>query len=57
MKCSYLVLINLIDAKRAAMIRTKAPGPYEDTVGPTVLAIMLMVSIIAQFGIKVYSMM
>lgn len=46
-----------IDAKRAAMIRAKAPGPYEDTVGPTVLAIMLMLSIITQFGIKVYSMM
>ena len=46
-----------IDAKRAAMIRAKAPGPYEDTVGPTVLGIMLMLSIIANFGIKVYSMM
>ena len=34
------------------MIRHKLPGPYEDTVGPTVLSIMLMVSITAQFAIK-----
>ena len=44
-------------ARRAAMIRRKDPGPYEDTVGPTVLAVMLMLSILAQFAIKVYSMM
>lgn len=43
-------------ARRAAMIRRKAPGPYEDIVGPTVLGIMLMLSIVAQFSIKVYSM-
>jgi hypothetical protein len=34
------------------MIRNKLPGPYEDTVGPTVLGIMLMISITAQFAIK-----
>jgi len=34
------------------MIRHKLPGPYEDTVGPAVLGIMLMVSISAQFAIK-----
>mmetsp|Transcript_7971 Transcript_7971/g.12205 ORF Transcript_7971/g.12205 Transcript_7971/m.12205 type:complete len:220 (+) Transcript_7971:99-758(+) len=44
-------------ARRAAMIRRKDPGPYEDTVGPTVLGIMLMLSILAQFAIKVYTMM
>jgi len=44
-------------ARRAAMIRRKDPGPYEDTVGPTVLAIMLMISILAQFAIKIYTMM
>lgn len=44
-------------ARRAAMIRRKDPGPYEDTVGPTVLGIMLMLSILAQFTIKVYTMM
>jgi hypothetical protein len=45
-----------IDAKRAAMIRRKAPGPYEDTVGPTVLGIMVMISIVCQFALKLYSM-
>lgn len=44
-------------ARRSAMIRQKSPGPYEDTVGPTVLGIMLMVSILAQFAIKLYTMM
>lgn len=39
------------------MIRRKDPGPYEDTVGPTVLGIMLMISIVAQFALKLYSMM
>ena len=44
-------------ARRSAMIRQKSPGPYEDTVGPTVLAIMLIISILAQFSIKLYSLM
>lgn len=38
--------------KRSYMIRHKLPGPYEDSVGPTILSIMLMVSITAQFSIK-----
>lgn len=38
--------------RRAYMIRNKMPGPYDDTVGPTVLGIMLMISITAQFAIK-----
>ena len=55
----YLPLTNLScrwhfysDINRSYMIRHKLPGPYEDTVGPTVLGIMLMVSITAQFAIK-----
>ena len=43
--------------RRAFMIRHRHPGPYEDTVGPTVLGIMLMVSIVAQFAMKMYSIM
>lgn len=43
-------------ARRSAMIRNKAPGPYEDTVGPTVLGSMLILSILAQFAIKLYTM-
>jgi uncharacterized membrane protein YidH (DUF202 family) len=42
--------------RRAKMIRTRHPGPYEDTVGPAVLGIMLMMSITAQFALKLYSM-
>jgi len=43
-------------ARRAYMIRNRLPGPYEDTIGPTVLATMLMLSIIAQFSLKLYAM-
>jgi len=43
-------------ARRATMIRNRHPGPYEDTTGPTVLGIMLMVSILAQFALKLYAM-
>lgn len=43
--------------KRAEMIKMSAPGPYEDIVGPSILAIVLIFSIIAQFSIKLYSIM
>ena len=42
------------DARRSSMIRRRAPGPYEDITGPTVLGIVLMLSILAQFSIKLY---
>lgn len=42
--------------RRARMIRNRHPGPYEDTVGPTVLGVMLMISIVAQFALKLYEM-
>eukprot|EP00568_Trieres_chinensis_P011198 CAMPEP_0183298054 /NCGR_PEP_ID=MMETSP0160_2-20130417/5186_1 /TAXON_ID=2839 ORGANISM="Odontella Sinensis, Strain Grunow 1884" /NCGR_SAMPLE_ID=MMETSP0160_2 /ASSEMBLY_ACC=CAM_ASM_000250 /LENGTH=241 /DNA_ID=CAMNT_0025459999 /DNA_START=36 /DNA_END=761 /DNA_ORIENTATION=- len=44
-------------ARRASMIRRRAPGPYEDIMGPTVLGIILMLSIVAQFSIKLYSVL
>lgn len=40
--------------RRIGMLRTKSPGPYEDTRGPVVLSIMLMISILSQFTIKLY---
>lgn len=43
-------------ARRASMIRHRHPGPYEDTIGPAVLGVMLMSSILAQFAIKLYAM-
>jgi uncharacterized membrane protein YidH (DUF202 family) len=42
--------------RRAYMIRNRLPGPYEDTVGPTVLCIMLMLSIVVQFGLRLYDL-
>jgi len=44
-------------SRRAAMIRRRDPGPYEDTTGPTVLGILLMMSIIAQFALKLYTVL
>lgn len=41
-----------IDTRRAYMLRNKHPGPYDDTFGPTVLGIILMMSIVSQFVIK-----
>lgn len=38
--------------RRANMLKRKAPGPYEDKVGPILYALLLMVAIIAQFVIK-----
>jgi uncharacterized membrane protein YidH (DUF202 family) len=43
-------------SRRSYMIRHRHPGPYEDTVGPSVLAVMLMFSIVAQFSLKLYTM-
>mmetsp|Transcript_12656 Transcript_12656/g.37943 ORF Transcript_12656/g.37943 Transcript_12656/m.37943 type:complete len:194 (-) Transcript_12656:426-1007(-) len=40
--------------RRASMIRRRDPGPYEDRVGPILLATILMVSIILQFAVKMY---
>lgn len=44
-------------SRRASMIRRKAPGPYVDIVGPTVLTVILMLSIVAQFSVKLYTLM
>lgn len=43
--------------RRASMIRRKSPGPYVDVAGPTVLTIILMLSIVTQFSIKLYTLM
>ena len=42
--------------RRATMIRHRHPGPYEDTVGPTVLGVLLMISIVAPFALKMYAL-
>jgi hypothetical protein len=43
------------DTRRAYMLRNKLPGPYDDTAGPTILGIILMISIVSQFAIKLYT--
>jgi uncharacterized membrane protein YidH (DUF202 family) len=43
--------------RRAGMIRRREPGPYEDVVGPVVLGSALCVSIVANFGLKLYEVM
>jgi uncharacterized membrane protein YidH (DUF202 family) len=53
---SFIVYSMYQFQRRAKMIRTRHPGPYEDTIGPAVLGIMLMLSITAQFALKLYSM-
>lgn len=49
--CLYALYVFM---KRAAMIRRKDPGPYEEKIGPIVLATLLGVTIVANFIIKVY---
>lgn len=48
--CGYSLYVYI---KRAAMIRRKDPGPYEDRVGPIVLATMLGLAIIGNFVVKI----
>lgn len=54
---SFLIYAMHQYGKRSKLVRAAAPGPYEDVVGPTVLSIVLICSIVAQFSIKLYSMM
>jgi len=49
---SFIVYSMFQYTRRAYMIRNKHPGPYDDTVGPTVLGMILMMSIMSQFIIK-----
>lgn len=42
---------------RAIMITNKHPGPYEDLVGPSVLGVLLMMTITAQFIVHVSYLM
>jgi len=40
--------------KRASMIRRKEAGPYEDKIGPIVLASLLGLAILLNFVVKMY---
>ena len=50
--CAYALYMYM---KRAIMIRTRHPGPYEDKVGPVVLSAMLATAIIVNFCINLFS--
>jgi len=50
--CIYSLYVFM---KRAAMIRRKDPGPYEDRIGPVMLATMLGLAITINFAVKLYS--
>jgi Vacuolar transporter chaperone len=43
--------------RRVQMIRRRSSGPYEDIIGPSVLAVALILSIVAQFTIKLYQIL
>ena len=49
------VTMNLPDNCRTIMIKERSPGPYEDILGPTLLALLLMVAILLQFLWKALS--
>ena len=54
---SFIVYALAQYSRRASLIRRKAPGPYADIAGPTVLTVVLMLSIVAQFSLKLYTLM
>ena len=54
---AFIVYAMIQYTRRASMIRRKSPGPYFDVAGPTVLTVILMLSIVAQFSIKLYTLM
>jgi len=54
---SFIVYAMIQYTRRASMIRRKSPGPYVDVAGPTALTVILMFSIVAQFSIKLYTLM
>ena len=49
--CFYALYLFM---KRARMIRRKDPGPYEDRLGPVVLTVLLGLSILINFFMKLY---
>jgi uncharacterized membrane protein YidH (DUF202 family) len=45
------------DSRRASMIRRQAPGPFVDVAGPILLSITLIVALVAQFSIKLSTLL
>mmetsp|Transcript_8813 Transcript_8813/g.13190 ORF Transcript_8813/g.13190 Transcript_8813/m.13190 type:complete len:213 (+) Transcript_8813:72-710(+) len=51
--CGYSLWLYM---RRAAMIRRRDPGPYEDRAGPIILSVLLGVSIVVNFFLKLYDL-
>eukprot|EP01031_Cornospumella_fuschlensis_P026689 gene26689-32250_t len=49
--CAYSLYMYI---HRAGMIRRKDPGPYEEKLGPIVLASLLALSVLVNFAVKIY---
>lgn len=49
--------LQILDARRASIIRRASPGPWQDLAGPLVLSVVLVVSLVSQFALKLYSLM
>jgi uncharacterized membrane protein YidH (DUF202 family) len=45
------------DSRRASMIRRQAPGPFVDVAGPILLSITLIVALVAQFSIRLSTLL
>ena len=49
-----LCCVSFLDMKRAYMIGEHLPGPYIDVAGPTVITVIVIFSIIAQFSARIF---
>ena len=47
--CLYALFMYV---RRSAMLRNRVPGPYEDRVGPVVLTVLLVLSILINMSLK-----
>eukprot|EP00586_Coscinodiscus_wailesii_P021964 CAMPEP_0172496586 /NCGR_PEP_ID=MMETSP1066-20121228/89807_1 /TAXON_ID=671091 /ORGANISM="Coscinodiscus wailesii, Strain CCMP2513" /LENGTH=204 /DNA_ID=CAMNT_0013268957 /DNA_START=24 /DNA_END=638 /DNA_ORIENTATION=+ len=52
---SFMLYAIIQYVRRARMIRRKDPGPYDDTFGPILLGIVMILTILSQFAIKIYT--
>ena len=51
--CAYSLIIY---RSRTRMLQDRAPGPYEDTVGPSLLGFVLLLGIMLNFSLKLVHM-
>ena len=51
--CAYSLIIY---RSRTRMLQERAPGPYEDVVGPSLLGVTLLFGILGNFMLKLFHM-